>query len=293
MKTERSDIDALLSRLPAATRPGRESRLEGPSAGLAAELARALLAAGREGLLDLVGRIRDEGGGDGESYRPGLALHLVALQVSGEKQAAARRVFCDALLSRLGDAGRSAGVKRFLIRELQVVGDATVVPRLGALLGDVELGETAVEALVAIGAASAPVLRAARGTVSGRRRVDIAQALGVLRDAAAAPELGSLLGSSDPDVRLAAASALANIAPEGAITDGILGVADGATGWERIQATKACLLLAERLAQKGDRVASRRICTHLRDTRTEPEERYVREAAERALEFGTAEDRGA
>jgi hypothetical protein len=284
MKTMKLDIDALFSQLPDATKPGRESRLEGPSPELAEKIARAILAGRRESLLEVVGRVRDESGGDGESYRAGLAVHLVALHVSGEKQSDARRLFCDAVASRLGGEDTPTGVKRFLIRELQVAGDESVVPQLGALLGDEELSEPAVQALVAIGNASASVLRAALETASGSRRVSIIQALGVLRDPDAASKVGEVLGTDDPVARLAAASAIANIAPDGPIIESVLRVADQAVGWERIQATKACLVFAERLAKKGKGDASRKIYTHLRDTRTKPADRYIREIAERALE---------
>jgi len=56
-----------------------------------------------------------------------------------------------------------------------------------------------------------------------------------------------------------------------------------ADGWQRIQATDACLLLAENLVASGKRDEAVRIYTHLKDARTDPSERYVRDAAEKAL----------
>ena len=54
-------------------------------------------------------------------------------------------------------------------------------------------------------------------------------------------------------------------------------------GWERIQAGKHCLVLAEKLTASGKKVEAAKIYTHLRDTRTDPSEKYIREAAERGL----------
>ena len=59
--------------------------------------------------------------------------------------------------------------------------------------------------------------------------------------------------------------------------------ADAAKGWERIQSTKACLVLAERLAETGGAAEARAIYAHLRRTRSNGSEAYIREAAERGL----------
>jgi hypothetical protein len=53
--------------------------------------------------------------------------------------------------------------------------------------------------------------------------------------------------------------------------------------WERIQAAKACLVLAERLQEAGNREQARRIYSYLRDTRDNPAERYVQDVAVKAL----------
>ena len=65
--------------------------------------------------------------------------------------------------------------------------------------------------------------------------------------------------------------------------DLLINEADARTGWERIQATKHCLVLAEQLAALGEADLTERIYIHLRDTRTDAAEQYVREAVERAL----------
>jgi hypothetical protein len=75
---------------------------------------------------------------------------------------------------------------------------------------------------------------------------------------------------------------LARIADAG-WADALLKMADGHKGWERIQHTKACLLLAEKLLAAGNKTAAVAIYTHLRKTRTEPSELYIRQAAAKAL----------
>jgi hypothetical protein len=64
----------------------------------------------------------------------------------------------------------------------------------------------------------------------------------------------------------------------------MLAAADVEPGWERIRATKHCLVLAERLLAAGEPSEAARIYEHLRNTRTTPAESYVREQAEQALE---------
>ncbi len=63
----------------------------------------------------------------------------------------------------------------------------------------------------------------------------------------------------------------------------LLKAGDKADGWERTQATKACLLLAEKLLAVGKKSEAVRIYKHLRDTRTDPAERYVSDAAKTGL----------
>ena len=86
-------------------------------------------------------------------------------------------------------------------------------------------------------------------------------------------------------MRRTAAWALANLG-EASATEALLKSADSAEGWERAEATRHCLLLAERLAASGKQSQAARIYTHLRDTRNAPAERHIREMAEKALSVG-------
>ena len=104
----------------------------------------------------------------------------------------------------------------------------------------------------------------------------------MLRDTSSASALVGLLTSPDADTRLTALWGLARIA-DPSQADLVIKAADMATGYERIKATQACLLLAENLAAAGRRAEATRIYRHLLDTRTGDAEQYVRQAAEIGL----------
>ena len=111
----------------------------------------------------------------------------------------------------------------------------------------------------------------------------IVQNLGVLKDALSAGELRKALKGSDREIRLAAGWALANIGDAGS-AEQMCRAADTSKDWERIQHTKACLLLAERLAAAGKKNDAKKVYQHLRDSRKDSSESYVREAAANALD---------
>jgi HEAT repeat protein len=104
----------------------------------------------------------------------------------------------------------------------------------------------------------------------------------VLRNDASAGALRGAVGDADRDTRLAAVWALANIGDADSVGP-LLKLAEGSEGYERIKATRACLLLAEGLARAGRRADAAKVYSRLRDTRTDPSEQYVKEAAERGL----------
>jgi serine/threonine protein kinase len=54
-------------------------------------------------------------------------------------------------------------------------------------------------------------------------------------------------------------------------------------GWERIQATKHCLVLAEKLAAAGNKDLAVKSYKHLRDVRNDPSEKHMHDAAEMAF----------
>jgi len=89
-------------------------------------------------------------------------------------------------------------------------------------------------------------------------------------------------GSPDREVRIAAAVGLANLGQRDAI-EPLFKAADSTQGWERIQATKACLVLAEKLAASGKKADARWIYERLKKTRIGKFDQHIREAAQRGL----------
>jgi len=239
--------------------------------------------AGRESILGVIDMLVEPG--QGEDYKARYALHCVAIQVCKMKQAGGgdgpRGEFSLALASQLGGA-RPKGVRAFLLQELQTAGGKEVVEAIGKLLTDDELSDWAARALVSIGEGAVEQFRAALPQARGKCRLTVIQNLGVLRDAQSADAMRAALADTDREVRLAAAMGLAKTGDGGAV-DLLLKAADGPQGWERMQMTKFCLVLAENLAAAGRKADAAKIYTHLRDTRKDPTEKYVCEAAERGL----------
>jgi len=233
---------------------------------------------GHDSIIGLVNMLVEPGKGD--DAKPRYALHCLAVYVCKRKNRKNRKAFANSLAMQLAD-DYSKAVKSYLIRQLQVAGGREVVPTLGKLLHDEELCEPAAQALVAIGSGAATQLRNALPEAGGKCRLTIIQNLGVVRDRNSVGTLNRALGDDDRETRPAAAWALANIGDARSVK-ALLKAADS-QGWERIQATKACLLLAERLLSAGKKKEAVGIYTHLRDTRSDPDEHYVREAAEKGL----------
>jgi HEAT repeat protein len=208
------------------------------------------------------------------------ALHALATHVAGRKDEAKRRAFADALADTFGGEA-PPDVRQFVVRTLQLLGGPEVAPVLGGQLLDPVCGVDAAIALVAIRTGAAEHFRGALGKTSGRLRVAVIEGLGVLRDATAAEMVRPFVTDENRDVRLAAGWALAQIG-DAASAEALLKAAD-ATGYERIQATNSCLLLAENLLSAGKKADASRIYTRLLNTRTDPSESHVRDAASRAL----------
>lgn len=237
---------------------------------------------GKAAILGLVGMLVEPGKGD--DVKAHYALHCLAVHVCKARDEKARVEFAEVLASQLG-TDRPKGVQAYLAQELGVAGGKEAIAAMGKLLTDEELCEPAAMALAAIGEGAAEQFRAALPKAKGKCRLNIVQALGRLADAKAVEALKQAAGDEDREVRLAAAWALANLgdeADQGAV-DAVLKAADVKDGWERIQAAKAAMLLAERLLAAGKRPQAARVYTHLRDTRTDPKENYIRQQAIKAL----------
>jgi hypothetical protein len=228
------------------------------------------------GLIDMLGEPGSE-----ENVKPHYALHCLANHVLVTKDDEARKTVCEAMAAELA-ADRPGHVKAFLCQELQWAGRKEAVAALGQLLLDDELVEPAAMALVAIRDGAAEQFRAALEKAKGKCRLNVVQCLGALEDAESIPALRPALDDPDAEVRLAAGWALARLGDEGSV-DVLLEAAECDPGWNRNQATKHCFVLAEKLKTAGKKDAARKIYKHLRDTRSDPAETYIRLAAAKAL----------
>jgi HEAT repeat protein len=271
MKPEQ--VAALVAKFPAPS-PLDGKLAEPDKAAMDAALAE-LVRGGREAVTGLVILLAKSG-----DNRIRHALHALATHVCGRKDEAKRREFAEALGDTLGGKVPPE-VRQFVVRTLQLVGGPEVAAILGGQLLDPTYGEDAALALVAVRTGAAEQFRAALGKATGKQRVTIVQALGRLRDAAAAEVLRPLMTDENRDVRLAAGWALAQIG-DAASAESLLKAAD-ATGYERVQATNSCLQLAENLVAAGKKADATRIYTRLFDTRTDASDSHVRDAASRGL----------
>ena len=209
-----------------------------------------------------------------DHVKPLYALHCLALRVSQMKEDHHRRAFALAVAEQLENDIPKV-VQGYLVQELQMVGGQEVISTLGKLLHDEQLYEPAALALAAIGGAdAAQQLRSALPRAKGKCRLTILQNLGVLRDAKSIKLLREAISDEEQEIRLMAVWALANIADAGSV-ELLLQVADAEDTYSRIKATHACLILAENLLARGNNNEAVSIYTHLRDTRTQPAERYV------------------
>jgi HEAT repeat protein len=267
---------------------GEASKFTGPDPEAAAKIFEDILGGGRPSLVELIELLRDPSEPDFKNYKAAYVMHGLDIYVGRPGQEERKRWFAEVLAAALTPnikadiAVHSAGVKAFLIRELQVIGGAEAVNALAGQLQDDQLCEPATQALLAIRQGVTGAFEKALGSAKGKNRVTIIQALGVLRDAGSVQALTVSLGNDDANVRIAAAWALANI-PSPNSWQALLKMADGSENWERIQATKSCFLLAEKTAASGDKAIAKNIYTHLRDTRKDKSEEYIRAIAEKSL----------
>jgi HEAT repeat protein len=234
---------------------------------------------GKDNVLGLVDLLVEPGQGD--DVKPHYALHALALHVCKLEDKEPRQVFAQTLASQLG-GDRPKGVQAYLCQELGTAGGKEAVEALGKLLTDDELCDPAARALTAIREGAAEQFRAALPKAEGKCRLTIVQNLGVLCDEKALDALKQAADDADRDTRIAALWGLGNIGDPGSVAL-LIKAADAEPGWERIQNTKACLVLAEKLVAAGKQTEAARIYKHLRDTRTDRSEKYVRDLAEKAL----------
>ncbi|NQU20372.1 MAG: HEAT repeat domain-containing protein [Candidatus Nealsonbacteria bacterium] len=239
---------------------------------------------GRANVLGLI-EMLDEPGTEAD-VKPHYALHCVVNHSLVTKDENARRQIAETMAEQL-DGELSTYNKVFLCQELQWSGRKEAVAALGKLLTDEELTESASMALVAIRDGAVEQFRAALPAATGKCRLNVVDGLAALADGQSAGAFRQALGDKDREVRLAAGAGLAAVGDASA-ADALLGATNVEPGWERVRTIKHCLVLAENLAAAGKRVDAAKIYSRLRDGCKAPEEKYLRDAAEKGLAAATS-----
>jgi HEAT repeat protein len=276
MATQSSALAELINRLPDPDEQGLLSNIDKETVD---SVVSRINEGGQKSLLALIDMLVEPGRAD--DFQPRYALHCLAVRMCRPDEEKSRRVFAQTLAEQLG-GDRPKAVQKYLIQQLQVAGGKEAAAALGKMLQDEELYEPAAQALVAIGNGAAEQLRNALPKVDGKMKLTIIQNLGVVRDSESVEALKKAIGDDDREIRLAAGWGLANIGDAGSV-DLLLKAADAEDRYERIKATKACLLLAERLIAAGKKDLAVKIYEHLRDSREGTDEMYVCEAANKGL----------
>ncbi len=272
---------------PAKPKPKRDrlagSKFTAPDPAVVEPICAEIMAGGPDGLVELIGLIRDPAGDDFQNYKAEYLCHCLTIYMGRPGREAQRRLFIDILAAQAGNGMLPVHTRRFLVRELQLVGDRRCVAAVAALLTDEQLCDAAARTLLAVQDGVAGPIRTALLKTSGHPRLVVLQSLAVLRDAPSSDAFRQAAGDPDREIRLTGLWGLARIGSVRSV-ELLLKGADTQEPWERVKATQACLLLAENLAAAGRKADASRIYIHLQRTRTDPKERYVREASASALE---------
>jgi len=249
---------------------GNASKFTGPDPVLARKLVADVYAGGRDRIAELIALL--DGPAD---YKPEYLLHCLAILGTQKDQ----RLLVKTMESKLD----TSQARPILIRELQSIGSDNAIKALASYLADDKLCDDVARALTAIGGnAVSSEFRKAFPKSTGKCRVTIAQNLGALRDTKSSDLLRGALRETDPDLRSSAAWTLARIG-DAQSADALIKAADSAQGHARAKATGVVLLLAETLAMQGRKPEAARIYNHLLNTRTDPAEKYVRDAAAKQI----------
>jgi HEAT repeat protein len=298
MADNQANIAELVARMPATDKElaegkpspkgdweseGTGSKFTGPDPAVTEKIVEEIYRGGRASLLELLNLVKDPGGPDYRSYKAEYLVHCLVISAGRPNKEAQRKLIVEALASQLNNPQAETYTRNFFVRELQSIGDKTAVPALAGLLTDPSLCAPAAAALLSINDGVVEPLRAALPNATGYRRLVVLQSLAVLKDLTSAAAFRSALTDADRQIRLAGAWGLAQVGDASA-ADALLRAADAPPSFERIKATQACLLLAENLVAAGNKKAAIRIYTQLRDSRTDPKEKYIRDLSINALE---------
>lgn len=241
----------------------------------------AIAKGGKENVLGLIEMLGEPGSED--NVKPHYALHCVVNHALINDDEKLRAEWCDAMGAQLRNKGLHPYNRAYLCQELQWAGRHEACEALGSVLLDEDVTDDAATALVAIGGErAASQLRSAAEKATGKARLNLIDALAALAEPQSADTFRKALSDNDREVRIAAAVGLAKLGQVDAI-DPLFKAADSSKGWERTQLTKACLVLAEKLASGGKKDDARRVYDRLKKTRTSDNESHIRDAADLGL----------
>ena len=186
----------------------------------------------------------------GQSRKPLIAIEQL-LASSGE--GSEERDQLAARLAQLLDSDATVDCKKFVCRQLALIGGEDEVGALAVLLDDEELGAMARYALESIpGKRADKALRKALDDASGQMLVGLINSLGERRDAKAVRSLGKRIVSPDAEVAQAAAAALGKIGGKNAAKALRRALPDAAPN-VRAVVVDACFACADRfLAEEQD-----------------------------------------
>jgi len=273
------ELKSLVGRIPDPDPNGTYADLDKEKVERIERVVAQLAEGGRDALLGLIDLCVEPGKGDDGKAR--FALHLMAVRSTQPGNQRARAALAREIALQLGGT-RPKAVQAMLIELLQLISSKAVVGALGKALLDPDLCDAAARALAAIRHGAAEQLLGAFPKVQGASRRSVIAKLAMLKAPQAARVFRQALAEADPETRIAAAWGIARIADRAAVA-AMLKCADSHAGWERINQTDACMVLAENLAAAGAKDAAVAIWTHLAQIRTDPSERHVRTAAQGQL----------
>lgn len=265
---------------PIPTKP--ESKFTGPDPELADSVCETLLKGAPESLRELIGLIKDPASPEFKNYKPEYLMHVLAVYTGRDGKQSQRKLVAKVLASYLNDEKIPQYTRGFLARTLGRIGDREAVADLGKLLMDNDLCDYAASALVSIKDGAVEQFKKIVSKTTGRCRLVAIQSLAALGDADSSKIFRTALSDPDLNIRLAGAWGIVKIADAQAIPE-LLKAADADSPFERAKMTGACIQLAEALASKGKKQDAARIFKHLRHTRTDPKEKYVRDLADKWL----------
>ena len=229
-----------------------------------------ILAKGADAIRQVVGMLQAVD--DGTDYKARYVIHGLTMHTGKPEKTTHGKLLRDTVCSELQE-GYPASIKGYLLRQLQLCGDETSAPAIGAFLLDHENWEYAAQALQAIGGdASLRQFRLAlpKAAALEKHLLTILQSLGSFQDTPSAAVVRKVLDHESEAIRLTAAWALAMMADAEAVP-GLLKLVDNTKGWERLQAVDCSLTLADKLEAAGKDALSSKIRAHIDAAQKESE----------------------